>query len=74
MSNVLRALIRSAATVVGRHRLVARALLGAGALAVIVDGLLLERSTAHLLVLHPLLLLALAGGYVLLEGRSSDHA
>ena len=50
-----------------RRRTALLVLLGIAAIALLIDGFLVERSVLHLMLLHPLLLLALMGGLVLTE-------
>lgn len=50
-----------------RQRTALRALLVIAAIALLIDGFWIERSVLHLLLLHPVLLLALIGALVLTE-------
>lgn len=50
-----------------RRRTALRVILVIAAIALLIDGFLVERSVLHLMLLHPLLLLALIGALVLTE-------
>jgi uncharacterized membrane protein YoaK (UPF0700 family) len=50
-----------------RQRTALRVLLMIAAIALLIDGFWIERSVLHLLLLHPVLLLALFGALVLTE-------
>ena len=50
-----------------RQRTALRVLLMIAAIALLIDGFWVERSVLHLLLLHPMLLLALFGALVLTE-------
>jgi uncharacterized membrane protein YoaK (UPF0700 family) len=52
-----------------RQRTALRVLLMIAAIALLIDGFWIERSVLHLLLLHPVLLLALFGALVLTEER-----
>lgn len=78
LENVMAVWARTLTRFIHRRRRPVRGLLALAALVLLVDGFVIERSLLHLLLLHPLLLMALLAGLILTEtpdppGASDGH-